>query len=113
MALSTQALQADLNRDDREDDWRLPGLELMHDFQISLAHWSRVGAIVDSLREADAEVQALSLTQHPNAVALRCRVRAISTRRARSLADAFCGGHAISASVEHLLLAKGTQHGGA
>lgn len=108
MATSTQ--QPDW---DHEEDWHLPGLELMHDFQISLGHWSLVSGVVQSLREANAEVHTLSLSQQPNLVSVRCRVKAISARRARALAAALCGGPAISADVEHLMLAKGAPHVGA
>jgi hypothetical protein len=115
MATTTQAIQTDRDHKDwdHEDDWRLPGLELMHDFQISLGHWSLVSGVVQSLRDANAEVHTLSLSQQPNMVSLRCRVKAISARRARALAAALCGACAISADVEHLMLAKGVPHVGA
>jgi hypothetical protein len=95
-----------------EDDWGLPGLELQHDLHLTLKHWSSVGAVAQTLSDAGAEVHALSLSRHADNCVLRCRVKSISARRARELADALRDFLVGSASVEHLMLTKGGAHAG-
>jgi hypothetical protein len=95
-----------------EDAWGLPGLELQHDLHLTLRHWSSVGAVTQTLSEAGAEVHALNLSRHADACVLRCRVKAISARRARELADSLGALLTGAASVEHLMLTKGGAHAG-
>jgi len=95
-----------------EDDWGLPGLELHHDLHLTLKHWSSLGAVTQRLSDAGADVHALSLSRHADICVLRCRVKAISARRARELADGLRGFLVGAASVEHLMLTKGGAHAG-
>ncbi|MBX3428335.1 MAG: hypothetical protein KF779_02005 [Hyphomonadaceae bacterium] len=89
-----------------EDDFCLPGLELQHELLLTLRDWASAVSILQTLSEAGAELHALSINPQAGAFVLKCRVKAISARRARAFVSdlgAFASG---AACVEHLILAK-------
>lgn len=108
MAYETPALQAVV-----DEDFCLPGLELQHDLQFSLADWTSAGDIVQRLSTTGAHLHALSLRPRAGGFVLSCRVKAISAAQARAFltgcADIITG----AASVEHLLLSTARDHAGA
>jgi len=90
------------------EDWGLPGLDLLHEMHFSLGDWTQLAALAEKFREAGAEIQSLTFDRRPEAVMARCRVRGISSSRARSIAFdlAEAGLILAPASVEHLMLAR-------
>ena len=93
-----------------EDDFCLPGLELQHELLLTLRDWSSAALIVQRLADIGAELHTLSLNPQAGAFVLKCRVKAISARRARAFVaelGAFASG---AACVEHLILAKAPDH---
>jgi len=90
-----------------EQDWLPPGLELSHDMQFLLAEWGAWERIAHRLHIAGAEFHALSMTRQADGVYARCRVKRLSSQRARAICDEVRdSGLARQAQVEHLMLAR-------
>ena len=85
----------------------VPGLELQHDLQLSLADWRDWHGVSQCLIETGAELSGLSIARQEDGFFARCRLRNLSSPAARTLAQRLLGdGLARQASVEHLMLAR-------
>ena len=94
-----------------EESWSLPGLELQHDMHLTLQLWDAWDEIAWRLKRSGAEFASLNIAKQGNKIAVRCRVKRLSPKQARTfIAAVLAEGHALAGGVEHLMLAEKSEH---
>lgn len=85
----------------------LSGLELQHDLYLAIRDTEVWPAVADVFRRAGAALHSLQFQRHAEGCSVRCRLKQLSSDRARDLAATLIeSGLARQAHVEHLMLTK-------
>ncbi len=85
----------------------LAGLDLQHDFYLTLTDWTVWDAVSNRLVESGAQLQSLQISRQGEGFSARCRLKSLSSEAARGLSGRLLdSGLAQQASVEHLMLAR-------
>lgn len=85
----------------------LSGLELQHDFYLTVGDWNAWHDVSERLVGAGAELHSLQVSRQSGGLSVRCRIKKVSSEGARALSNGFLNeGLAQSSTVEHLMLAR-------
>ncbi|MEZ5959007.1 MAG: hypothetical protein R3C30_01080 [Hyphomonadaceae bacterium] len=85
----------------------LSGLELQHDFYLTVGDWSAWHDVSARLVGAGVELHSLQVSRQNGGLSVRCRIKKVSSEGARELSNALLNeGLAQSSTVEHLMLAR-------